>query len=66
MNDTWDSADIDAAKAELIAAGWIAKTPTLWKSPKGKLYVGPAGAWRVMKHAQNDSRLGGAVPPARP
>lgn len=54
MNDAWNSDDIDAAKAELVAAGWVAKTSTLWKSPTGSLHVGPAGAWRVMKRALND------------
>lgn len=57
MNDAWNSDDIDTAKAELGAAGWVAKTSTLWKSPTGSLHVGPAGAWRVMKRALNDRPL---------
>lgn len=42
------SHDIDQMIAELKAAGWVPKTPTIWKSPHGSLYLGPAGAWRRM------------------
>ena len=35
--------------AELKAAGWKAKTSTIWVSPEGKLYLGPHGAWKVMR-----------------
>ena len=62
MNNTWDSADIDTAKRELLAAGWVAKTPTIWRSPTGQLHLGPAGAWKVMKREQNDGRAGVHAP----
>lgn len=54
MNDTWDSADIDRAIADLKAAGWVSKTHTIWKHPNGKLYIGPAGAWRVMQREKGE------------
>jgi hypothetical protein len=56
VNDTWHSGDIDAAKAELLAAGWIELDATTWKAPDGSRYRGPAGAWRMMKHAHNDNK----------
>ena len=56
MNDTWDSADIDQAKRDLVAAGWTEKTSVIWKSPSGSLHVGPAGAWKTMQRAKNDQR----------
>ena len=36
-------------QAELIACGWKRKTQSFWSSPTGKLYLGPYGAWKVMK-----------------
>lgn len=37
-------------RAELIAAGWKEKIgSTVWQCPKGTLFVGPAGAWKVMQ-----------------
>lgn len=35
--------------AELTAAGWRKKFTHIWASPTGKLYLGPAGAWKVMR-----------------
>lgn len=43
------SHDIDRMIAELKAAGWEPKTPTIWRSPSGMLFLGPAGAWHRMK-----------------
>ena len=40
---------IDQQIAELKAAGWKAKTPMIWASPSGKLYLGPHGAWKAMR-----------------
>jgi len=34
---------------ELRAGGWRQKTPVIWQSPKGKLFLGPYGAWKIMK-----------------
>lgn len=48
---------IDQMKQELLAAGWKAKTPVIWKSPHGALFLGPYGAWKVLKGIGNwDSR----------
>lgn len=45
------SPTIEQQIQQLEIAGWIAKTPTLWKSPDGKLFIGPHGAWKVMRNA---------------
>ena len=42
---------IEKMKDELVAAGWTAKSPTVWTSPDGKLFRGPYGAWRMLKGA---------------
>lgn len=39
---------------DLKSAGWVAKTPTIWNSPLGKLYIGPHGAWKVMKKMEEE------------
>ncbi len=44
---------IDQMRAELLAAGWVPKTQVIWRSPSSNLHLGPAGAWRAMKDAQN-------------
>lgn len=49
MCEQTTSHDIDRMIAELKAAGWSPTTPTIWKSPDGSLFLGPAGAWRRMK-----------------
>lgn len=34
---------------QLLAAGWKKqKGVNFWRSPAGKLYLGPYGAWKVM------------------
>jgi hypothetical protein len=39
---------------ELIAAGWKrTRVPSIWKSPKGALFLGPHGAWKVMRGIGN-------------
>ncbi len=43
---------IEAQIAELKAAGWIPKTPTVWKTPNGALWLGPHGAWKAMRRQQ--------------
>lgn len=45
MNDTFDA---EKAVVELEAAGWKRKTMSIWKSPWGALYLGPAYAYRLM------------------
>lgn len=37
--------------AELKAAGWRQRMIGIWSSPKGKLFHGPAFAYKVMKGA---------------
>ena len=39
-------------REELIAAGWKKKTEFIWSDPNGKLFLGPYGAWKRMKAAQ--------------
>jgi hypothetical protein len=41
--------DIDLWIRELSAAGWRAKTRTMWQAPGGDLWIGPAGAWKEMR-----------------
>jgi hypothetical protein len=36
---------------DLLAAGWKQKTIRIWQSPWGALFIGPHGAWKVMRHA---------------
>jgi len=44
-----DSTTTEQMKEDLISAGWKKKLPTVWSSPTGKLFLGPYGAWKVMK-----------------
>jgi hypothetical protein len=39
---------IERQISELKAAGSVAKMPTPWKSPPGKLFLAPHGAWKAM------------------
>ncbi len=57
MNDEISSEEIDLMIVELKAAGWVPKSTVFWRAPGGSLHLGPAGAWRTMKRAQNDQRL---------
>jgi len=52
VHEPWPEFDSVAARAELRAAGW--KQPgehgrTVWQSPSGKLYRGPALAWKLLR-----------------
>ncbi len=38
----------DVMIRELAESGWKKKMRHIWQSPTGKLYLGPAGAWKVM------------------
>jgi hypothetical protein len=53
--------DLDRMAAELKAAGWTAQTPSIWKSPSGQLFLGPAGAWRLMNGLRTVRSQTGAV-----
>lgn len=44
--------DVDRWRAELIAAGWVELRSTMWASPTGGTWRGPAGAWNEMKRQQ--------------
>lgn len=43
------NASIDQMLLDLTAAGWRKKLRHVWASPTGKLYLGPYGAWKVMR-----------------
>lgn len=43
---------IEEQIADLVKNGWKPKTPTIWKSPRGNLYLGPYGAWKIMRAAK--------------
>jgi hypothetical protein len=40
---------IEQMLTDLAAAGWKKKLTHIWASPTSKLYLGPAGAWKVMR-----------------
>jgi hypothetical protein len=54
-------ASIEQMIAELEAAGWIARSPTLWVSPNGGLYRGPFGAYIVMSEAATNGHQSEAI-----
>jgi hypothetical protein len=35
-------------RVQLIAAGWTPQTQSIWRDPRGKLHLGPYGAWKKM------------------
>ena len=45
--------DLEKMKRELLAAGWTQYRLGIWKSPKGYLFLGPAGAWKKLKRWGN-------------
>jgi hypothetical protein len=45
--------DIEQMKRELLAAGWKRTTAHCWKEPGGGYFLGPYGAWKVMKEQQD-------------
>ena len=49
MTSAVDLPSVDQILLDLTAAGWRKKLPHIWASPTGRLYLGPAGAWKVMK-----------------
>lgn len=56
------SDDVDLWIRELTAAGWVTlgHSRTVWKSPDGRYYRGPFGAWRVMHGAKLPAPLDAA------
>lgn len=48
--------DPDGWKADLIAAGWVEKSHTIWVAPDGTVWRGPYGAWREMRLRQGKER----------
>ena len=51
-SDYRDKPTVETMIDELTAAGWEAKTTTIWRAPGGALFVGPAGAWKMMKQRE--------------
>lgn len=43
-----DRQEVDRRIRELESAGWAPVNPTIWRAPDGRLFLGPALAWRVM------------------
>lgn len=54
---------IEQQISELKAAGWIPLTRTCWKAPAASgcagCFLGPHGAWKAMKRAQERSQKRG-------
>lgn len=38
---------------DLIAAGWIEESVTIWKDPEGNLWRGPYGAWCALQRSED-------------
>lgn len=56
MRETATSNDVDLWLKELKEAGWRPMTSTIWRSPTGKLFLGPYGAWKWMKAGVAEGR----------
>ena len=52
-----DSLTIEQMEHELRENGWKPRKGMsfMWESPEGRLFLGPAGAWRVMKGVSQGS-----------
>ncbi len=48
---------IEQQIAELERCYWTRKTSTIWKSPSGKLFRGPHGAWKAMRSSEVFRRI---------
>jgi hypothetical protein len=48
MADETKLPTISQMRKQLFAAGWTEHLPTMWISPQGYWYLGPAGAWKIM------------------
>lgn len=48
---------IEQMKEELLAAGWRAMTRYMWRNPSGKLFLGPAGAWKIMRRLSSGIQI---------
>lgn len=44
-----DVHDPDVWIRDLVSAGWVEKSYTIWIAPDGSIWRGPYGAWREMK-----------------
>ncbi len=59
--------DTDRAVKELKAAGWIDEGyGTRWRALDGTLWLGPAGAWRVMCRQRDEALMNDGSTPERP
>lgn len=45
--------EVEMWRRELTEAGWTRLRSTLWRSPSGELFLGPYGAWTVMKRGRD-------------
>jgi len=46
---------IKQMREQLLAAGWKSKTRSIWASPQGQLFLGPYGAWKVLRDTGCDA-----------
>jgi hypothetical protein len=47
---------VDVMIEQLLAAGWAKKSSAVWISPKGCLFRGPFGAWKVMRSVDGSAQ----------
>lgn len=59
MEECWDRIkklavpSVTEMRKELMQAGWVEKSVVEYRSPCGKSYRGPYGAWKAMKGMAN-------------
>jgi len=49
--------DVETWRRDLIEAGWIEESMTVWSDPEGNLWRGPYGAWCELQR-RNERALG--------
>jgi hypothetical protein len=57
---------LEEMAAQLVAAGWRRKSGHFYKSPTGKLFLGPYGAWMVMTGKGKSPEFGERIVTGRP
>jgi hypothetical protein len=48
---------IEAQVKELLKAGWKQKSMCVWIAPWGAWFIGPHGAWKVMRGIDADGKV---------
>jgi hypothetical protein len=48
-----DTVTIEQMVADLLAAGWERVRITVWRRPDGELFLGPAGAWKILQRGES-------------